>query len=133
MFIHDAILEACLCGDTSIPASQIRSLYYDMNKLDPQTNSSQIKEEFRVSGDPTGRGWEAVLFRETLLHFRTGGTGGWDFPAVLSDSVFNCAPGLCSLNICNSTRLNTLRARITWLQVISLAEPFAFQVASNWF
>lgn len=52
VFIHDAILEACLCGDTSIPASQVRSLYYDMNKLDPQTNSSQIKEEFRVSGDP---------------------------------------------------------------------------------
>lgn len=51
MFIHDAILEACLCGDTSIPGSQVRSLYYDMNKLDPQTNSSQIKEEFRVSGD----------------------------------------------------------------------------------
>lgn len=48
VFIHDAILEACLCGDTSIPASQVRALYYDMNKLDPQTNSSQIKEEFRV-------------------------------------------------------------------------------------
>lgn len=55
VFIHDAILEACLCGDTSIPASQVRSLYYDMNKLDPQTNSSQIKEEFRVS-HAKGRG-----------------------------------------------------------------------------
>nr|XP_014349138.1 PREDICTED: receptor-type tyrosine-protein phosphatase mu [Latimeria chalumnae] len=50
VFIHDAILEACLCGDTSIPASQLRSAYYEMNRLDPQTNSSQIKEEFRVSG-----------------------------------------------------------------------------------
>lgn len=49
MFIHDAILEACLCGDTTIPANQLRSVYYDMNRLDPQTNSSQIKEEFRVS------------------------------------------------------------------------------------
>ncbi|XP_075777078.1 receptor-type tyrosine-protein phosphatase mu isoform X11 [Pelodiscus sinensis] len=48
VFIHDAILEACLCGDTSIPASQVRSVYYEMNKLDPQTNSSQIKEEFRT-------------------------------------------------------------------------------------
>lgn len=55
VFIHDAILEACLCGDTSVPASQVRSLYYDMNKLDPQTNSSQIKEEFRVS-HARGRG-----------------------------------------------------------------------------
>lgn len=49
VFIHDAILEACLCGDTSLTASQVRSVYYEMNKVDPQTNSSQIKEEFRVS------------------------------------------------------------------------------------
>uniref|UniRef100_A0A673HC48 Receptor-type tyrosine-protein phosphatase kappa n=1 Tax=Sinocyclocheilus rhinocerous TaxID=307959 RepID=A0A673HC48_9TELE len=48
VFIHDAILEACLCGDTTIPANQLRSVYYDMNRLDPQTNSSPIKEEFRV-------------------------------------------------------------------------------------
>ncbi|XP_016296225.1 receptor-type tyrosine-protein phosphatase mu-like [Sinocyclocheilus anshuiensis] len=48
VFIHDAILEACLCGDTTIPANQLRSVYYDMNHLDPQTNSSQIKEEFRT-------------------------------------------------------------------------------------
>uniref|UniRef100_A0AAY4CYE0 Receptor-type tyrosine-protein phosphatase kappa n=1 Tax=Denticeps clupeoides TaxID=299321 RepID=A0AAY4CYE0_9TELE len=48
VFIHDAILEACLCGDTSIPANQLRSVYYEMNRLDPQTNSSQIKEEFRT-------------------------------------------------------------------------------------
>lgn len=49
VFIHDAILEACLCGDTAVPASQLRSVYYEMNRLDPQTNSSQIKEEFRVT------------------------------------------------------------------------------------
>lgn len=49
VFIHDAILEACLCGDTAIPANQLRSVYYEMNRLDPQTNSSQIKEEFRVN------------------------------------------------------------------------------------
>lgn len=57
VFIHDAILEACLCGDTTIPASQLRSVYYDMNRLDPQTNSSPIKEEFRVrrfERDPVG-------------------------------------------------------------------------------
>uniref|UniRef100_A0A8C5I5J9 protein-tyrosine-phosphatase n=1 Tax=Gouania willdenowi TaxID=441366 RepID=A0A8C5I5J9_GOUWI len=48
VFIHDAILEACLCGDTTVPASQLRSVYYDMNRLDPQTNSSPIKEEFRT-------------------------------------------------------------------------------------
>ncbi|CAG07139.1 unnamed protein product, partial [Tetraodon nigroviridis] len=53
VFIHDAILEACLCGDTTIPASQLRSVYYDMNRLDPQTNSSPIKEEFRSYKQPS--------------------------------------------------------------------------------
>ncbi|XP_032875744.1 receptor-type tyrosine-protein phosphatase mu isoform X5 [Amblyraja radiata] len=48
VFIHETILEACLCGDTAIPASQLRSAYYEMNKLEPQTNSSQIKEEYRT-------------------------------------------------------------------------------------
>ncbi|XP_061569726.1 receptor-type tyrosine-protein phosphatase mu-like isoform X7 [Cololabis saira] len=48
VFIHDAILEACLCGDTAVPTSQLRSVYYEMNRLDPQTNSCQIKEEFRT-------------------------------------------------------------------------------------
>lgn len=36
-----------------------------MNKLDPQTNSSQIKEEFRVSVDPGSAGqgdWYALTF-----------------------------------------------------------------------
>ncbi|XP_037829137.1 receptor-type tyrosine-protein phosphatase mu isoform X8 [Kryptolebias marmoratus] len=48
VFIHDAILEACLCGNTAIPANQLRSVYHEMNRLDPQTNSCQIKEEFRT-------------------------------------------------------------------------------------
>ncbi|XP_053476551.1 receptor-type tyrosine-protein phosphatase mu-like [Ictalurus furcatus] len=48
VFIHDTILEACLCGDTTVPANQLRSVYYDMNHLDPQTNSCQIKKEFRT-------------------------------------------------------------------------------------
>ena len=48
MFVHDAILEACLCGNTAIPVCEFRSLYYNISRLDPQTNSSQIKDEFQV-------------------------------------------------------------------------------------
>lgn len=58
VFVHDAILEACLCGNTAIPVCEFRSLYYNISRLDPQTNSSQIKDEFQVRarpglGDPT--------------------------------------------------------------------------------
>ncbi|XP_014399186.1 PREDICTED: receptor-type tyrosine-protein phosphatase T [Myotis brandtii] len=48
VFVHDAILEACLCGNTAIPVCEFRSLYYNISRLDPQTNSSQIKDEFQT-------------------------------------------------------------------------------------
>uniref|UniRef100_S4RUE6 protein-tyrosine-phosphatase n=1 Tax=Petromyzon marinus TaxID=7757 RepID=S4RUE6_PETMA len=48
VFIHDVILEACLCGDTAVPAAEFRSVYYDLARLDPQTHTNQIKEEFLV-------------------------------------------------------------------------------------
>lgn len=49
VFVHDAILEACLCGNTAIPVCEFRAVYYNISRLDPQTNSSQIKDEFQVS------------------------------------------------------------------------------------
>lgn len=52
VFVHDAILEACLCGNTAIPVCEFRSLYYNISRLDPQTNSSQIKDEFQVRAHP---------------------------------------------------------------------------------
>ncbi|KFV10779.1 Receptor-type tyrosine-protein phosphatase U, partial [Pterocles gutturalis] len=51
VFIHDAILEACLCGETSIPASEFKPTYKEMVRIEPQSNSSQLREEFQV-GDP---------------------------------------------------------------------------------
>uniref|UniRef100_A0A4W3K7Z2 Protein tyrosine phosphatase receptor type Ub n=1 Tax=Callorhinchus milii TaxID=7868 RepID=A0A4W3K7Z2_CALMI len=53
IFIHDAILEACLCGDTSIPACELKPTYKEMVKIDPQSNSSQLKEEFQTLNSVT--------------------------------------------------------------------------------
>ncbi|XP_066869323.1 receptor-type tyrosine-protein phosphatase T isoform X8 [Kogia breviceps] len=55
VFVHDAILEACLCGNTAIPVCEFRSLYYNISRLDPQTNSSQIKDEFQTLNIVTPR------------------------------------------------------------------------------
>lgn len=60
VFVHDAILEACLCGNTAIPVCEFRSLYYNISRLDPQTNSSQIKDEFQVWTKPMFRDWVAL-------------------------------------------------------------------------
>lgn len=48
VFIHDAILEACLCGETSIPVAEFALSYKDMLKVDTQSNTSQLREEFQV-------------------------------------------------------------------------------------
>lgn len=53
VFIHDAILEACLCGETSIPANEFKPTYKEMVRIEPQSNSSQLREEFQVSGPKT--------------------------------------------------------------------------------
>ncbi|XP_053099872.1 receptor-type tyrosine-protein phosphatase T isoform X9 [Hemicordylus capensis] len=55
VFVHDAILEACLCGNTAIPVCEFRSVYYNISRLDPQTNSSQIKDEFQTLNIVTPR------------------------------------------------------------------------------
>ncbi|CAN0027623.1 unnamed protein product [Lampetra fluviatilis] len=48
VFIHDAMLEACLCGDTCIPAGDFRAAYAEMLRPDPQSSSNHIKDEFQT-------------------------------------------------------------------------------------
>lgn len=48
IFIHDAILEACLCGETAIPVCEFKAAFYELIRIDSQTNSSHLKDEFQV-------------------------------------------------------------------------------------
>lgn len=48
VFIHDAILEACLCGETAVPVNEFALTYKEMLKVDTQSNTSQLREEFQV-------------------------------------------------------------------------------------
>ncbi|XP_039596377.1 receptor-type tyrosine-protein phosphatase U-like isoform X2 [Polypterus senegalus] len=53
IFIHDAILEACLCGETAISVSDFSLTYKEMLKVDSQSNSSQLREEFQTLNSVT--------------------------------------------------------------------------------
>ncbi|XP_057208087.1 receptor-type tyrosine-protein phosphatase kappa isoform X18 [Triplophysa rosa] len=53
IFIHDAILEACLCGETAIPVCEFKATYYDMIRIDTQSNSSHLKDEFQTLNSVT--------------------------------------------------------------------------------
>lgn len=48
IFIHDAILEACLCGETAIPVCEFKAAFYELIRIDSQTNTSHLKDEFQV-------------------------------------------------------------------------------------
>lgn len=68
VFVHDAILEACLCGNTAIPVCEFRAIYYNISRLDPQTNSSQIKDEFQVRTHTHTHSFDGkfLLWRQSL-------------------------------------------------------------------
>uniref|UniRef100_A0A8D0CKF6 Receptor-type tyrosine-protein phosphatase U n=1 Tax=Scleropages formosus TaxID=113540 RepID=A0A8D0CKF6_SCLFO len=53
IFIHDAILEACLCGETVIPVNEFTLTYKEMLRVDSQSNSSQLREEFQTLNSVT--------------------------------------------------------------------------------
>ncbi|XP_030645199.1 receptor-type tyrosine-protein phosphatase U [Chanos chanos] len=53
VFIHEAILEACLCGETAIPVSEFALTYKDLLRVDSQSNSSQLREEFQTLNSVT--------------------------------------------------------------------------------
>ncbi|KAK3507954.1 hypothetical protein QTP70_005047 [Hemibagrus guttatus] len=53
VFIHDAILEACLCGETAIPVSDFALTYKDILRVDTQSNTSQLREEFQTLNSVT--------------------------------------------------------------------------------
>ncbi|XP_015204204.1 receptor-type tyrosine-protein phosphatase U isoform X4 [Lepisosteus oculatus] len=53
IFIHDAILEACLCGETAIPVREFSLTYKEMLRVDSQSNSSQLREEFQTLNSVT--------------------------------------------------------------------------------
>uniref|UniRef100_A0AAY4CSM1 Receptor-type tyrosine-protein phosphatase U n=1 Tax=Denticeps clupeoides TaxID=299321 RepID=A0AAY4CSM1_9TELE len=53
IFIHDAILEACLCGETSIMVNEFAQAYKEMLRVDSQSNSSHLREEFQTLNSVT--------------------------------------------------------------------------------
>ncbi|KAG5265094.1 hypothetical protein AALO_G00261350 [Alosa alosa] len=53
VFIHEAILEACLCGETAIPVSEFALTYKDMLRVDTQSNTSQLREEYQTLNSVT--------------------------------------------------------------------------------
>ena len=50
VFIHDALLEAIMCGDNSIPAPELRKRFQELVEVDPESNKSRLQLQFEVSG-----------------------------------------------------------------------------------
>ncbi|XP_077868845.1 receptor-type tyrosine-protein phosphatase T-like, partial [Saccoglossus kowalevskii] len=49
-FVHTAVMEAILCGDTSIPASDFRQIYGKLQTIDRKTKKSQLQVQWENLG-----------------------------------------------------------------------------------
>lgn len=49
IFIHNAVLEVLLCGDTLVAAQDLRQHYDDLITVDEQSQIAPVQEEFEVS------------------------------------------------------------------------------------
>ena len=48
VFLHDALLEAIMCGDTSIPAPELRTKLQSLLEVDEDTKKTNIATQFEV-------------------------------------------------------------------------------------
>lgn len=48
VFVHEAVLEVLLCGDTLVAAADLRQHYDDLITVDEQTQIAPVQEEFEV-------------------------------------------------------------------------------------
>ena len=48
MFIHDALCDYITCGDTSVPAHELRAAIATFEKVDQSTGRTGFQEQFAV-------------------------------------------------------------------------------------
>ena len=65
VFIHDALLEAIMCGDNSIPAPELRKRLQELMEVDPESKKSKLQLQFEVSE------WIICHFDSLSLSLRT--------------------------------------------------------------
>ena len=72
IFIHDAILESVICGETEIPSANLRKALEEMNQTDPKENITTLEKQFKVK-----KSWKK---KQKTLYFTDGILGsGADF------------------------------------------------------
>ena len=49
MFVHDAVLEAVICGETDITTNKYEMKLQKLKKVDPVTGSYGLKSQFDLS------------------------------------------------------------------------------------
>ena len=48
MFIHDALFDHIVCGDTSIAASSLKTTLHELTLVDPKKGVSKLHTEYEV-------------------------------------------------------------------------------------
>ena len=53
MFVHDAVLEAVICGETEIPTDKYQSVVQKLRSIDPQRHCSGLESQFNLLSQVT--------------------------------------------------------------------------------
>ena len=53
MFIHDAVLEAVICGETEVPANQYASEVKNLKRYNHRTNSTGMEMQYQLLSQVT--------------------------------------------------------------------------------
>ena len=68
MFIHDAVMEGVICGDTKIPVHNIHSAVAKMSQKDPRSEMTGFQLHFKVSIELTSFYEEGPSANLTHIH-----------------------------------------------------------------
>ena len=49
VYVYDVLLEALLCGDTTVTCDSFPSFYANLCQFDPSIGKSKLEEQFEVS------------------------------------------------------------------------------------
>ena len=53
MFVHDAVLEAVICGETEIPTDKYQSVIQKLKQIDPKRHHTGFESQFHLLSQVT--------------------------------------------------------------------------------
>ena len=68
MFIHDALCDHISCGDTSVPAHELKATIATLRRVDRDTKKTGFQEQFTVSNADAMDSFNAICCMSSIFN-----------------------------------------------------------------